>query len=113
MEPYPNMNMKKRYSLVGLAAVLVAGACNDLNVTNPNNPDVARALASPDDVKALAQSTVRSWYMTTVSAGPDDLGDLAPYHWGAVTSDVLTGRSEEGRVGVGVESKMSAGCVDH
>ena len=91
MEPYPNMNMKKRYSLVGLAAVLVAGGCNDLNVTNPNNPDVARALASPEDVKALAQSTVRSWYMTTVSAGPDDGGDLAPYHWGAVTSDVMTG----------------------
>jgi hypothetical protein len=85
------MHIEKRYYLVGLAALLFAGACNDLNVTNPNNPDVARALASPEDVKALAQSTVRSWYMTTVSAGPDDGGDLAPYHWGAVTSDVMTG----------------------
>jgi hypothetical protein len=84
------MRMKKRYSLIGAAAVLVVGGCNDLNVTNPNNPDVARALATPGDVISLAQSSVRSWYMTTVSAGPDDLGDVTPYHFGAVTSDVST-----------------------
>ena len=42
-------------------------------------------------MKSLAQSTIRSWYMTTVSAGPDDNGDLAPYHFGSVTSDVMTG----------------------
>ncbi|HEX9085787.1 MAG TPA: hypothetical protein VF836_13690, partial [Gemmatimonadaceae bacterium] len=86
------MNMKKAYSLIGAAgAVLFVSACNNLDVTNPNNPDVARALASPSDVKQLAQSTVRSWYMTTVSAGPDDNGDLTPYHFGSVTSDVTTG----------------------
>lgn len=85
------MHLRKRYSLVGAAALLFGSGCNNLDVTNPNNPDVARALASPDDVKALAQSTVRSWYMTTVSAGPDDNGDLTPYHWGSVTSDVQTG----------------------
>ena len=85
------MQIKKAYPLIGAAAVLFAGACNNLDVTNPNNPDVARALSSPGDVKSLAQSTVRSWYMTTVSAGPDDGGDLAPYHFGSVTSDVTTG----------------------
>jgi hypothetical protein len=85
------MQIKKAYPLIGAAAVLFAGACNNLDVTNPNNPDVARALSSPGDVISLAQSTVRSWYMTTVSAGPDDNGDLAPYHFGSVTSDVTTG----------------------
>jgi SusD family. len=86
------MNMKKAYSLIGAAgAVLFVSACNNLDVTNPNQPDVARALSSPSDVKSLAQSTVRSWYMTTVSAGPDDNGDLTPYHFGSVTSDVTTG----------------------
>ena len=84
------MHLKLRYSLVGAAALLFVGGCNDLDVTNPNNPDVARALASPDDVKALAQSTVRSWYLTTVAAGPDDNGDVTPYHFGSVTSDVNT-----------------------
>ncbi|HEY4955054.1 MAG TPA: hypothetical protein VII02_09225 [Gemmatimonadaceae bacterium] len=83
--------IKKLYPLIGAAGLLFSVGCNNLDVTNPNNPDVARALASPADVKSLAQSTVRSWYMTTVSAGPDDGGDLAPYMFGAVTSDVLTG----------------------
>lgn len=85
------MQIKKAYPLFGAAAVLFAGACNNLDVTNPNQPDVKRALASPSDVQALAQSTVRSWYMTSVSAGPDDGGDLTPYHFGSVTSDVTTG----------------------
>ncbi|MFN2603935.1 MAG: hypothetical protein ABR582_14430 [Gemmatimonadaceae bacterium] len=85
------MRITKRNSLVGAAALLFLGGCNNLDVTNPNNPDVARALASPSDVRSLAQSTLRSWYMTTVSAGPDDNGDLAPYHFGSVTSDVTTG----------------------
>ena len=84
------MRIKKRYSLIGAAALLFAGACNNLEVTNPNNPDVARALASPEDVKSLAISTIRSWYMTTVSAGPDDNGDLYEFMQ-AVTADVMTG----------------------
>jgi len=84
------LHIKKRYSLLAGAAVLFAGACNDLNVTNPNEPDIARALSSPEDVKSLAKSTVRSWYMTTVSAGPDDGGDVAPYIFGCVTADVCT-----------------------
>ncbi len=81
--------LKKGYSLAVVAAVLAA-ACNNLDVTNPNEPDIARVLASPSDVQSLAQSTVRSWYMTTVSAGPDDGGDVAPYIFGCVTSDVCT-----------------------
>ncbi|HEY5023017.1 MAG TPA: RagB/SusD family nutrient uptake outer membrane protein [Gemmatimonadaceae bacterium] len=84
--------MKKAYSLISAAgAVLFMSACNNLDVSNPNQPDVARALSSPGDVQSLAQSTVRSWYMTSVSAGPDDNGDLTPYHFGSVTSDVTTG----------------------
>lgn len=85
------MQIKKAYPLIGAAAVLFTSACNNLDVSNPDNPDVARALASPSDVKQLAQSTLRSWYMTSVSAGPDDGGDLTPYHFGSVTSDVTTG----------------------
>jgi hypothetical protein len=84
------MHIKKAYPLIGAAAVLFAGACNNLDVTNPNQPDVIRVLSSPADVKALAQSTIRSWYMTTVSAGPDDGGDVTPYIFGCVTSDVCT-----------------------
>lgn len=85
------MQIKKRYSLLGVGAVLLVSACSNLDVKNPNDPDIQRALSSPADVKSLAQSTVRSWYMTSVSAGPDDGGDLAPYMFGCVTADVCTG----------------------
>jgi hypothetical protein len=92
MELLQMIQLKKRYALVGTATVLFAGACNNLDVTNPNNPDIARALSSPADVQALAQSTVRSWYMTSVAGGPEDgqNGEPNPQIFGCVTSDVCT-----------------------
>lgn len=62
--------MRRFYSVAGAAAVLVASACNDLEVTNPNNPDVARALASAEDVKNIAVSTVNSWYLASTYIEP-------------------------------------------
>lgn len=56
--------------MAGAAAVLFAGACNDLEITNPNNPDVARALASPDDVRNISISTVNSWYLASTHYEP-------------------------------------------
>ena len=50
--------MRRFYSIAGAAAVLVAGACNDLEIQNPNNPDVERALASAEDVKNISVSTL-------------------------------------------------------
>ena len=62
--------IRRFYSIAGAAAVLVAGACNDLDVTNPNNPDVARALASAEDVKNIAISTVNTWYLASTYIEP-------------------------------------------
>src|ERR1700716_1319925 len=86
------MQFKKRYALLGTAAVLSVSACNNLDVTNPNNPDIARALSSPADVKSLAQSTVRSWYMTSVAGGPAERSNAEPnpQNLGYVASDVGT-----------------------
>lgn len=74
--------MKRFYSLAGAAAVLVAGACNDLEVTNPNNPDVARALASAEDVKNIAVSTVNGWYLNSTY--------IEPYMSMCVTADACS-----------------------
>ena len=60
------MNFKNRFSaLAGSAAVLAfVGACHpDLNVTNPNAPDVARAIATPSDVRQLIGSSYNSVYL--------------------------------------------------
>jgi hypothetical protein len=57
-------NIQRYAALAGSAAVLaLASACNpDLNVTNPNNPDVSRALASGSDVRTLIGSSYNTIY---------------------------------------------------
>jgi hypothetical protein len=60
------MNSKTRFAkLAGGAAVLaLAAACNpDLNVTNPNQPDVARAISTPSDVRQLIGSSYNTFYL--------------------------------------------------
>lgn len=79
------IRLRQLYTMVGAAALLVGSGCGDLEVTNPNNPDIARALASPDDVRNLATSSVRSWF----------LGNTMPNQSGAeltlsVTADMAT-----------------------
>src|SRR5687767_2999523 len=73
---------KKLYTMVGAAALMAGSGCGDLEVTNPNNPDVERALASAQDVKNLAISTMNSWYITSTA--------VEPYIAGSVTADVHT-----------------------
>ncbi|MCR4340207.1 MAG: RagB/SusD family nutrient uptake outer membrane protein [Gemmatimonadaceae bacterium] len=61
---------RQLYTMVGAAALMVGSGCGDLEVTNPNAPDVGRALASADDVKNLAISTMNSWYLTATQLHP-------------------------------------------
>lgn len=69
--------------LVGSAALLLAAGCRpSLDVTNPNLPDVARALASPQDVKNLAISSMNSWYEGSTY--------IEPYLMMSVTADAGT-----------------------
>ena len=50
--------LKLSLALVSAAAI----GCQDLAVTNPNNPDRGRALEQPSSVEALASSAFRSWW---------------------------------------------------
>lgn len=74
--------LNKLFSMVGAAALLVGSGCGDLDVTNPNNPDVERALASANDVKSLASSSFKSWYQTSTNNHP--------FSMASVTGDVHT-----------------------
>jgi hypothetical protein len=63
--------IKRLGSIVGMAALASSVACStDLTVPNQNNPDVKRALASPQDVQKLATSSVNSWYLTSTFYRP-------------------------------------------
>ena len=78
MHTKPNI----RFAL-GIAAVAALSACADLDVTNPNAPDLERALATGEDVQNIAVSTINSWYLTST--------ELHPYTMMSVTADVSTG----------------------
>ena len=57
------MKRKRTLSAFALALVIGFSGC-DLQVNNPNEPDRARALASPDDVESLiASSYLQVWAM--------------------------------------------------
>jgi len=83
------MSNKRLYAVVGAAALLSVSACDDLDVTNPNNPDIERALASPDDVKALAVSTLNTWYLIATGDGASGGNGQFPQMM-SVTADVTT-----------------------
>jgi len=52
-----------RRILAAIAALtLVTAGCQDLDVTNPNNPDRDRVLSQPDDIESVIASTFRTWF---------------------------------------------------
>src|SRR2546426_700767 len=72
------MSLTKRIpEVLGLVAALVlAGGCETLNVKNPNAPDSARLLTDPATVQSIAVGAMRTWYSTT--QGPTDGADPYP-----------------------------------
>ncbi len=86
------MNFNNRFAkLAGGAAVLaLAAACSpDLNVTNPNEPDVARAISSPSDVRQLIGSSYNTAYLA-MQGGADAFGEPDPGIATGVMADVMT-----------------------
>ena len=58
-------------AVVGAAALLLGAACTqDLTVTNLEEPDIARALATPNDVQTLVGSALTDWYNTSTAIDP-------------------------------------------
>lgn len=79
--------MRKLGVAVSSAVLMFSAACTqDLNVTNPNNPDLKRAQANPGDVQSLSASSVNAWYNNSVSRDPwvmlNVTGDLMTMNYG-------------------------------
>jgi hypothetical protein len=69
------MTYKTRFATLAASVgiVALAGACKpDLEITNPNAPDVARAVASPGDVRNLIGNSFHTWFFAM--QGTDDCG---------------------------------------
>ena len=86
------MKTRNRFAtLAGSAAVIAfAGACNpDLNVTNPNAPDVQRAISTPSDVRQLIGSSYNTWYLGMQGCANDNC-EPVPGIATEVMADVMT-----------------------
>ncbi len=57
------MRTTKRICLA--TALVLAGACDNLNIGNPNAPDSPRALKDPATVQSIAVGAIRTWYLTS------------------------------------------------
>lgn len=56
--------------VVAALAFLVAAGCHSLEVTNPNDPDLARALATGGDIESLLGGAFNKWYHAMQDVGP-------------------------------------------
>lgn len=66
--------------LLAPAAVLFSAACVELDVTNPNNPDIPRALASPSDVARIATSSINAWWLAATHYEPSMMLQVTADH---------------------------------
>jgi hypothetical protein len=58
------MRKYTRWTRLAAVAVLVTAGCKSLEVTNPNNPDAARAFSDPGAVAGLVTGAIRNWVST-------------------------------------------------
>ncbi len=66
------MRMTKRIPEVAglIAALVLAGGCDTLDISNPNAPDSGRLLTDPASVEQIAVGALRTWYNTTQNMDP-------------------------------------------
>jgi len=62
--------MKRYITGVAVAGALIMGACVDLDVSNPNEPDRARVLTSPGDVQSLISTSYRAYFDNAQQTNP-------------------------------------------
>ena len=63
------------------ALVTLLAACHSLEVTNPNEPDLTRALASGGDVQSLLGGAFNKWYHSLVDINPSVMVDVMADHY--------------------------------
>ena len=67
-------SLLRRPEMWAAAALVSVSACGNLDVANPNEPDVKRVLSDPKGVQAIAGATFRTWFNT--HQGMDAAGPL-------------------------------------
>ena len=96
---------KSLAGLLFLTALLLG--CQNLDVQNQNQPDEARALATPSDIESLIQGSFLQWYDALQSSQPNMsmgvMSDAYTCSWGNFGMSFL---SQEPRVEFTNESRF-------
>src|SRR5689334_18699807 len=93
--------MRTLKTLSSLGAILLVGACQDLAVTNPNEPDRERATRQPVAVESFVASSFRTWWQV---AGYDDYPAWA---LSTMAREVTSGFADFGQLEVSAEPRSS------
>lgn len=93
--------MQRRTLWVGAAILLGATACQDLAVTNPNEPDRERATQQPVSAESFVSSAFRSWWPV---AGHDDYPSWA---FSTMASEVTSGFADFGQLELSAEPRSA------
>ena len=64
------MHSNRRTRIVALLGLAALAGCQDLDVTNPNNPDRVRATTEPSTVQALVEGSFRQFWEWTHDDSP-------------------------------------------
>lgn len=86
---------------VGTGLLLVAVACQDLEVTNPNEPDRQRATQQPVSAETFVASSFRSWWPV---AGHDDYPSWA---FSTMANEVTSGFADFGQLEPSAEPRTA------
>jgi len=87
-----NFMMQRSKSWVGAGLLLAAVACQDLAVTNPNEPDRERATKQPVSAESFVSSSFRTWWPV---AGHDDYPSWA---FSTMANEITSGFADFGQL---------------
>ena len=93
--------MHRRTYWVGAAVLLGAIACQDLAVTNPNEPDRERATKQPVSAESFVSSSFRSWWPV---AGHDDYPSWA---FSTMANEITSGFADFGQLELSAEPRSA------
>lgn len=93
--------MIARKLFLGSGLLVVAGACQDLAVSNPNEPDRARATQQPVSAESFVSSSFRTWWPV---AGHDDYPSWA---FSTMANEITSGFADFGQLELSAEPRAA------
>jgi hypothetical protein len=93
--------MRRLKVALTLGGLLAAGACQDLAVTNPNEPDRERATQQPASAESFVSSAFRTWWPV---AGHDDYPSWAT---STMAREITSGFADFGQLELSAEPRAA------